>query len=273
MQWTGADRLDPVRVDLGVRNELYCVDAGPYESLMVGLFSVWRGQPDPESREKPNEVVVGFSRDGFHWDRPFRSPLIGVSEDPTAWNNGNVQSVGGICLVVGDRLYMYASGRIGGALTKGENGAGLFTLRRDGFVSMDAPGAEGSLTTRPVRFGGKYLFVNVDCAGGELRAEVLDREGHVIAPFSMENCVAIRSNNTLQRVGWRGADDLSTLSGKPVKFRFRLRYGSLFSFWVSPDASGASHGYIGAGGPGFTGPTDTVGRAIYKHGFARETRS
>jgi hypothetical protein len=35
--------------------------------------------------------------------------------------------------------------------------------------------------------------------------------------------------------------------------------GSLYAFWVSPESTGASHGYVAAGGPGFTGPTDTVG--------------
>ncbi|MCK4294415.1 MAG: hypothetical protein KAY65_14550 [Planctomycetes bacterium] len=34
--------------------------------------------------------------------------------------------------------------------------------------------------------------------------------------------------------------------------------------WVSPDFSGASHGYVGAGGPGFTGPTDTVGQSAVR---------
>ena len=29
---------------------------------------------------------------------------------------------------------------------------------------------------------------------------------------------------------------------------------------VSPEKTGASNGYVAAGGPGFTGPTDTVGR-------------
>jgi hypothetical protein len=28
---------------------------------------------------------------------------------------------------------------------------------------------------------------------------------------------------------------------------------------VSPVPSGVSHGYVAAGGPGFTGPTDTMG--------------
>ena len=47
---------------------------------------------------------------------------------------------------------------------------------------------------------------------------------------------------------------------KLVRFRFHLEDGNLYSFWVSPDNSGASRGYVAAGGPGFTGPTDTVGQ-------------
>jgi hypothetical protein len=69
----------------------------------------------------------------------------------------------------------------------------------------------------------------------------------------------VRGDTTCARVAWKGRDDLSALAGKPVRFRFYLSEARLYSFWVSPDASGASHGYVAAGGPGFTGPTDTVG--------------
>ena len=55
--------------------------------------------------------------------------------------------------------------------------------------------------------------------------------------------------------------NLAALAGEPVRFRFHLRNGSLYAFWVSPDQSGASHGYVSAGGPGFAGPTDTVGQS------------
>jgi hypothetical protein len=58
-----------------------------------------------------------------------------------------------------------------------------------------------------------------------------------------------------------GQKDLSSLVGRSVRFRFHLRSGRLYSFWVTPDSSGASHGYVAAGGPGFTGPLDTVGAA------------
>jgi hypothetical protein len=37
--------------------------------------------------------------------------------------------------------------------------------------------------------------------------------------------------------------------------------GSLYSFWVTPNAAGASFGYVAAGGPGFSGPVDNAGQA------------
>jgi hypothetical protein len=257
LPWTGADRLDRPREDLRTPCELYNLDAVAYESVLLGLFSIWRGQP--RDRAKPNEVLAGFSRDGFHWDRPGRRALLPVSERHGDWNWGNVQSAGGGCLVVGDRLYFYCSGRAGvrGTELSGVSTTGLATLRRDGFASMDADGTEGTLTTRPVRFRGRHLFLNVDAPEGELRAEVLDRGGNVLAPFTRAGCTPVRGDTTRQAVRWREAADLARVAGQPVRFRFYLSSGKLFAFWVSPDATGASHGYVAAGGPGFSGPTDT----------------
>ena len=67
---------------------------------MLGLFTIWRGES--QVREKINEIEIGFSRDGFHWDRPDRATFLGVSQTEGAWNYANVQSAGGGCLVVGD---------------------------------------------------------------------------------------------------------------------------------------------------------------------------
>jgi hypothetical protein len=58
-------------------------------------------------------VCVGYSRDGFHWSRPDRQAFLSVSEHVGDWNWANVQSAGGCCLVVGDELYFYVSGRRG----------------------------------------------------------------------------------------------------------------------------------------------------------------
>jgi hypothetical protein len=233
---------------------------------MLGLFTIWHGGGG-DGRPKPNDLSVGFSRDGFHWHRPHREPFVPVSEQQGEWNYGNVQSAGGCCLVVGDRLYFYVSGRTGipasGSSASGASSTGLATLRRDGFVSMDAGEKEARITTRPVRFNGKHLFVNVDAEQGELRAEVLDLDRKPIPPFTYENCIPIRQDTTIQQVDWKGAPDLSDFAGKPIRFRFYLRNGSMYSFWVSPDESGASYGYVAAGGPGFTETRDTVGLGAY----------
>jgi hypothetical protein len=103
------------------------------------------------------------------------------------------------------------------------------------------------------------MFVNVDAPKGELRVEALDESGKVIAPFTAANSVPISGDKTRQQVVWNGAADLSKLNGQKVRFRFTLRNGQLYAFWVTPDANGASFGYVAAGGPEFDGPTDTVG--------------
>ena len=156
---------------------------------------------------------------------------------------------------MGDKLYFYVSADEDGP----EARTALAMLRRDGFASMDAGSAEKTLTTRKMSFKGKYLFVNIDDPEGDLRVEALDSDGKVIKPFSKKNCGPVKVDKTLQAIGWKGAKDLSAVSGKDVRLKFYLKQGSLYSFWVSPDRSGASYGYVGAGGPGFTGSRDTVG--------------
>jgi hypothetical protein len=188
---------------------------------------------------------------------------MGVNmDDPEAWNWGNVQSVCGGCLIVGDRLHCHCSGW---SRSKDPRNpcpvltTGMAALRRDGFASMDAGEGGGTLTTRIVRFGGKFFFLNVDGKSGELTAEVLSANSGVIEPFSKGNCEVIRDDTTCVQLHWQGADDLSALSGKPVRFRFHLRNAKLYAFWVSPDAGGASQGYVAAGGLGYSGPIDDVG--------------
>ncbi|HUW61034.1 MAG TPA: hypothetical protein VMZ06_08510 [Candidatus Bathyarchaeia archaeon] len=244
--WVGADTLDAPRPDVNnTPCELYNLDAAGYESLMIGLFSIWRGQP--QDRAKPNDLCIGFSRDGFHWQRPTHEPFVPVSENVGDWNWANIQSAGGCCVIVGDRLYFYVSGRKGvpGSPASGVCSTGLATLRRDGFASMEAGADGGVLTTRPVLFKGRELFVNASVTG-ELRAAVIDESGAVIPGFSEQDCTPWKGDSTRQRLSWNSSD-LGQLAGKPVRFRFSMRAGQLYSFWVSPDESGASGGYYAGG--------------------------
>ena len=81
----------------------------------------------------------------------------------------------------------------------------------------------------------------------------------VYKSFSKDNCIPIIGNKTIQEIKWKNKNDLSALSNKKVRFKFYVENGSLYSFWVSPDKSGASYGYVAAGGPGLNGNRDDVG--------------
>jgi hypothetical protein len=268
--WTGADDHDPPYAGPGgAPPELYTLDGVAYESVMLGLFSWFNPGIGYDNYTQPGPILVelgvGFSRDGFSWVRPTRGSgptgaFIPASNIPGTWNAYNTQSVGGGMLVVGDELWFYFSARTLQKPLDGTFSTGLATLRRDGFYSMDAGASQGTLTTRPLLFSGNHLFVNVRDPSGQLLVEALDANGNVIPGFSMANSVPLSVDQTLQEVTWSGAA-LSSLAGQNVKFKFYLTNGSLYSFWVTPSAQGASYGYVAAGGPGLTGTTDTVGAA------------
>lgn len=256
--WTGLDVMDQPYVPGGALPQLYNLDAVAYESVMVGLFSWFNPGPasggdDPNGALGPDlvEIGVGFSRDGFNWVRPNRgggpnNAFIPASNTPGTWNVGNTQSAGGGFLVVGDQLYFYFSGRNGTHCCATAGSTGLATLRRDGFYSMDAGATQATLTTRPVKFSGQYMFVNVKDPQGSLQIQALVN-GQVVATSA-----TITADSTLQQVTWNGLADLSQYSGQNVQFRFTMTNGQLYSFWVTADPNGASNGYVAAGGPGFT---------------------
>ena len=263
--WLAAESRDHVQPGSNVIPELYNVDAVAYESLMLGLFAIYRGEDS--DREKPNELCIGFSRDGFHWSRPTHEAFIPVSNRQGDWNWANVQSAGGVCVITGDLLHFYVSGRAGvpGTSMPGRCSTGLATLRRDGFVSLTDAWPTGStrpilrheatVITRPVRFTGTHAFVNADVAGS-VRVEMLDRDGRTIPGFEANRCVPVVGNQTRHPVSWSGAP-IAGLANSIVRFKFVLDRAHLYAFWVSPSPRGESRGYLAAGGPGHAGVRDT----------------
>ncbi len=276
--WTNADQLDQPEPEgrypgAGETPQLYSLNAVAYESLMVGMHYIHRGPNngicDKGKFPKLVDLELGFSRDGFHWDRPDRGGFIMGSRTEGSWDRAYLHGTAGMFVLLNDQLVFPYMGSSGNA-PSGKKGMytggsiGLAMLRRDGFASMDADEKKGVLTTRPLKFKGKYFFVNIDAPDGELRVEVLDKNNEVIAPFSFENCMPVTADKTLQAVEWKGVADVSTIRGKEVKFRFHLTNGKLYAFWVSPEKSGASNGYVGAGGPGYAGTVDAVAKSILK---------
>ena len=255
--WFTPDKNEPrhpkyPEVDPGVYN----FDCMAYESLMIGQYSVWLGPENhicaKEGIQKRNELMLGYSRDGFHFSRPSYKPFVAVNETPGAWNWGNVQSVNGTPIIVGDSLYFYTSGRrLNDIMWDSYTSTGLATLRRDGFVSMDAAPEGSYLTTEKLEFDGEFLFVNANVKG-ELAVEILDSEGNPIKGFTKADCNVVKSDSdTKFLISWKNRDNISELVGDNIRIKFYLSDGELYSFWISPWQSGESRGYI-SGGPGLS---------------------
>nr|WP_302614816.1 glycosyl hydrolase family 32 [uncultured Bacteroides sp.] len=276
--WLGADYRDDPDPYIGDKAQLYNLSAVPYESIMLSLPQIHLGPSNERCREagvpKITELKVAYSRDGFYWDRTDRRAFIPAERKEGTWDRGYVQSVGGLCTIVGDQLWFYYIGFEGNKRKKSpvyeKNGmhangsTGIAVLRRDGFVSYSAQKEKGTLLTRPVTFTGEYMFVNVSCPNGELKVEILDADNNVIPGFSANDCKPLSTDSTIAQIKWKNKKDLSALKSQPVRFKFYLINGDLYSFWVSPDIEGASNGYNAAGGPGFGGGTDKEGKRAYK---------
>ena len=217
-------------------DEYYGSTAWRYESLWLGGLKVWHSQDDyPWSAAGSAFLKLVSSRDGLHWSKvPFHNvdgqPEVFIPNGPEGGNHG--QNDGGYLtefsqgpLRIADELiFYYACSSYGKNHPEGTRlmGGGIFRarLRIDGFVSVDA----GSLTTKPLSFLGKNLYLN---AVGPVRVDVLDAHGNALASQKVEGDSlrhpVVFQNKSLQVVA----------HGQPVQLRFTIETGGrLYSFTV-----------------------------------------
>jgi hypothetical protein len=206
-----------------------------YEDLYLGFLWV---------RDVPRRLYdsdLAFSRDGIKWERFLAADRFLGRGAPGSWDSEGVTPVAPV--VHGDEIWIYYCGwnyPYGGASlrpaqegwvvdgVRRQSAIGLARLRLDGFVSLDAGKETGLLITKTLELSGS-LIVNADVRG-ELRVEILDEQGQPVPGFSAKECDPIRSDSIRHVVSWNGKSNLIALTSKPVKLRFIMHDGSLFSF-------------------------------------------
>jgi hypothetical protein len=231
--WFTADPYDPRHPDKRYSHltpQVYNHDAIAYESIILGFFNIWQG-PD-------NETCLALN-------------LHKRNDKEISWNNGNIQSVAGSPLIVGDNLYFYCSGRKTNKIFwDAFMSTGVAILRRDGFASMKAGEEEGYLLTKEILFSGNYLFINAQIGAGYIQAEMQDKGGRVVDGFEKENCKLTKLSETKTLVQWSTRPSLGELMTKEVVIKFFMKSCQLYAFWVSEWITGESGGYTAGGGPG-----------------------
>lgn len=105
-----------------------------------------------------------------------------------------------------------------------------YSMRVDGFVSVQAPLSGGEFITKPVVFKGSKLVLNYSTsAAGGLWVELQGPDGKPLEGFSLESSDEIFGDEIERTVTWTGSGDVSRLSGKPIRLRFVLKDADLFS--------------------------------------------
>jgi len=269
--WCRADRYDPCRPEIGNKPTLYNLDAVAYESVMLGAFCVFLGPENDIASNlgipKHTHLSMSYSRDGFHWFRGDRSAFIEPERDnPDSWERGYIHSNNAICLINGDELWFYYTAFKGNeAMTNraiqsdgiyANASTGLAKLRRDGFASLNCFGYKAELVTERLAFSGEYLFVNADFHQGELRVAILGEQGKVIPGFDLDDCVVMSENSTKHKIKCKHGRTLKELQGRNIKLKFEGQNGLLYSFWITDDSFGKSHGYLAGGEVGKTSYID-----------------
>jgi len=110
-----------------------------------------------------------------------------------------------------------------------------YTLRLDGFVSVEAPLGGGGFTTRPLQVEGHHLVVNIaTSAAGSLRVGLLDASDSPLPGFSADECVPVIGDDLERTVRWRGGGDVATVTRAPVRLQVRIADADLYSFQFRP---------------------------------------
>lgn len=217
----------------------------PTRYVERGWSDSMRALPEPQQREERaaahlrygtalTEGLLMASRNGVHFERWNEAFLRPGPERPDTWLYGHQYIA---CHAVetksslpgaANEMSLYASE---GSWHGDGNAIRRYTLRLDGFVSINAPLSGGELITKPLTLTGTVLALNfATSAAGDIRVEIQDTNGTPLPGYTLDECPPIFGDTLERTVTWSSGSDISKLSGRPVRLRFLLRDADLYSF-------------------------------------------
>ena len=106
-----------------------------------------------------------------------------------------------------------------------------YSLRTDGFASINATLAGGELLTRPLKFTGNRLVINYSTSGaGSVRVEIQDQQGNPLPGFTLGDAIRHVGNAIEHTVGWKQGSDLGKLQDQRIRLRIVMHDADLYSF-------------------------------------------
>ncbi len=166
------------------------------------------------------DILFMSSRAGTdRYNRLFTHAFIRPGLDPARWRNRSNYVALNVVPTSPTEMSIY------------HRSGDRYTLRTDGFVSVNATSKKGLLLTKPIQFQGEELGLNLSTSAvGGVRVEIQDLDGRPFEGFAFDDCQPVFGDSIDLKVKWRKDADLSKLADKPVRLKFELVECDLYSF-------------------------------------------
>lgn len=220
--------------------ELYGMPVFPVGNEYVGLLWIFHCESDEPTRSfnrfvGPLDCQLAYSYDGTNFTRGKREPVIATNA-PGEHGGGAIQPSSLVETDAELRIYSAASkvfhGRGRAAAAEGLDDVSsilLHTLRKDGFTYLEGRGNWGHLASKPLTLSEPGLTMNAIAPFGEVRYQLSDLESHPIEGFTFDDCLPLRSAESLDApLRWRN-QDTSQVVNKIFRLEFKLRHAQLFA--------------------------------------------
>jgi len=210
--------------------QIYGMPINIYEGIYVGMIWIYR-----EGVDGTIDTSLATSRDGINWQRVLDRQTFLTLGEKGSWEDGMVR-ISQNFITHNNQLYFYYGG-VNGPHTgrkfkqverKHKSMLGLATLRRDGFVSLDAGETEGYMLTKPLTLDGKDLYLNVNASRGYVVVAVTDDMG-----IPLEDYISERITGDELETAVNFSRSLEAIEGREVRLQFQLKDASLYSYWFA----------------------------------------
>lgn len=173
------------------------------------------------------DILLVSTRGGTGFNREFMEAWIRPGLDPKNWTSRANYAAHTLLQTAPNELSIYVNHNLGYPSAHMQR----YTLRPDGFVSINAGFSGGTVTTPARVLDGEGLWINyATSAAGSIWVEALDIDHQPIAGFTLQDSEEILGDELARRVNFK--KPLSTLNSKLVRFRFHLKDADLYSFRI-----------------------------------------
>jgi hypothetical protein len=181
---------------------------------------------DPSQYKGISEPYLMSTRGGNDYDRTFMEAFIRPGIGPNNWSARTNYPVLNVVQTGSDEMSVY----LNQDYAQPTSHLHRYSLRLDGFTSINAPYDGGTVITKPFIFTGRELEINYSTsAAGEIRIEIQEADGKPLKGYSMEDSGIIIGNEIDGIVSWNGDKNISSFSSKPVRLRIYMKDADLYS--------------------------------------------